>query len=61
MPDRDTIEAYVAAAAAMLDLALSPDSAAGVANNMAVLMERAAEFADIPIEEAADPAALLRL
>jgi hypothetical protein len=61
VPAPDDVAAYVAAAAAMLGLQLSPGSAETVAANMTVLMERAGEFADIPLEAAADPAALLRL
>ncbi len=58
---RDEIAAYADAGARALDLTLSPDSRAAVVANLVTLFERAAEFADLPLDDGLDPVGLLRL
>ncbi len=57
----DPVEAYVQAAAALADLTLDDASLVAVAANTRILRARAAEFADLPLPEDLDPAAVLRL
>ena len=57
----DLIEAAVLAAARAASLDLSPESTQAVIANARVLAARYAEFADIPLPDALDPAAVLKL
>lgn len=57
----EEMETYVKGAAAALGLDLSPDSRRGVIANLSILFERAAEFDIEPLDDALDPAGLLRL
>ena len=57
----DPVEAYVVEAAAGADLLLDAESLMAVTANMRVLRARYAEFADLPLPDDLDPAAVLRL
>ena len=57
----DGLEAYVRAAAQLSRLALSEDSFGAVVANTRILQAMYAEFADIELPEALDPATVLRL
>ncbi len=48
-------------AAERAGLALGPEELTAVAANLEVLRRMAAEFADLPLDPAEDPAAMLRL
>jgi hypothetical protein len=55
------IETFMASAAALLDLHLSPQSQDGVAANLTLLLQRAADFTELDLDMHVDPASLLRL
>lgn len=57
----DPVEAYVIEAAAGADLILDAESLAVVTANTRILRARYAEFADLPLPDDLDPAAVLRL
>ena len=57
----DPAEAYVLAAAALSGLELGPDSLTAVTANTRILQAMYAEFADLPLPDDLDPAAVLRL
>ena len=57
----DPIEGYVIEAAAGADLILDAESLAAVTVNTRILRARYAEFADLPLADDLDPAAVLRL
>jgi hypothetical protein len=60
MASSDEIDAFVSAAAALLDLKLSGTSHRAVAANIAILLDRAADFEAIEMADDLDPATLLR-
>lgn len=55
------IEVLADTMAILLDLRLSEESRAAVIANLAILFERAGDFADASLPDALDPAPLLRL
>ena len=57
----DPVEAYVIEAAAGADLLLDADSLAVVTASLRILRDRYADFADLPLPDDLDPAAVLRL
>ena len=59
--EKDPAEAYARAAAELAELMLDADSFAAVAANTRILRSLYAEFADLELPEALDPAAVLRL
>lgn len=59
-PDEE-LQAYVDAAAALLRLELGDDSRREVIANLRLLRTHAAEFADRPLDDALEPAAVLHL
>ena len=59
-PRRDIAE-FVSAAAALLNLDLSPESHSAVAANIAILLDRANDFEGQDLPDDLDPATLLRL
>jgi hypothetical protein len=61
MPTDEELEAYVDAAAAVLRLTLSAESRREVIANMRILRAHAAEFVDLPLDDALEPAAVLHL
>lgn len=60
MATPDDIDAFVSAAAVLLDMALSDDSHRAVAANIAILLDRASDFEAIEMADDLDPATLLR-
>ncbi|MCI3135511.1 AtzG-like protein [Phenylobacterium aquaticum] len=60
MASSDEIDAFVSAAAALLDLQLSETSHRAVAANIAILLDRASDFEGIKMADDLDPATLLR-
>ena len=57
----DLAEAYVRAAAALARLELDADSLKAVTANTRILQAMYAEFADLPLPDDLDPAAVLEL
>jgi hypothetical protein len=60
MASSEEIDAFVSAAAVLLDLQLSDDSHRAVAANIAILLERASDFEAVEMADDLDPATLLR-
>jgi hypothetical protein len=61
MEPNEELEVYVDAAAALLRLTLGEDSRREVIANLRILRAHADEFADRPMDDALEPAAVLHL